>query len=89
MKVLPKSATTIGWYHPYLLAFFVCASPLARQRSAWSMVAEAAPPGETPTKLRKPFDVSTITDAASENKEGGVGTPKTKEGVLRERSCRC
>ena len=53
------------------------------------MVAEAAPPGEMPTKLRKPFDVSTITDAASENKEGGVGTLKTKEGVLRKRSCRC
>lgn len=81
VEVLPKSAAPVGWYSPYLLVFLVCASPLARQRSAWSMVAEAAPTLPTPTKPCNFFDVTTVKNAASDETGGGVRTPKTKEGA--------
>ena len=58
-----KTAAEVGWYHPHLLAFILLASPLARERSPWSIVAERRPSEQT---LQKPqsFDVSTVKNAA-------------------------
>ena len=45
------------------------ASPLARERSSRSVVAEPRPDDVTPKKLQL-FDVSTVKDAALKKKEG-------------------
>lgn len=74
-----KDAATLGWYHPHLLTFFVCASPLARERSAWSIVAEAVHPAEVPKRSLEPFDVNVVKEVASKNQFGNVVTPNSKE----------
>ena len=58
-----KTAVEVGWYHPHLLAFILLASPLARERSPWSIVAERRPSEQTPQKPQS-FDVSTVKNAA-------------------------
>jgi hypothetical protein len=76
-----KTAVEVGWYHPHILTFIVLASPLARERPSWSVVAEPWPDDVTPKKPQS-VDVSTVKDAALKNKEenGAPQRPKTREG---------
>jgi hypothetical protein len=73
-----KTAAEVGWFHPHLLTFIVLASPLARERSSWSFVAEPRPDDVTPKKPQS-FDVSTVKDAALKTKEGNGSTPTNKD----------
>ena len=78
-----KTAAEVGWYHPHLLAFILLASPLARERSPWSIVAERRPSEQTPQKSQS-FDVSTVKNAALINQETKRGSPSTKDARAAE-----